>query len=414
MVEPFLPEPEKVAAVRGALPATSAGIYLNTGSAGPLPAETARGMEQIADRQLRVGRATPADLEDVLDRMDEARGVLAALVGGDPAEISLTHGTTDGMNIAAWAPDWRRGDRIVTSDLEHPGGLAPLLAVRDRLGLELAVVEVAGATDDSDILEAFERKITPRTRLVAVSHVSWSTGLRLPIPEIADLARRRDAWFAVDGAQSAGAVPLDMASLGADLFAFSGHKWLLGPEGTGGLWAGPRARAEARRASGGALGHRSVSRQGCAVPWTDARRFEHSTLHPPSVVGLARSVGWLEMYVGLGWVHDRGLRLARELADSLGQVPGVTVLAPPALMGTLVSFRVAGWTAEDLLEALASRIFAIMQVVPDFDAVRASVGFFNTDEELARLVEAVREVARHTPDTLPRRPTLVVLPAGSG
>ena len=413
MVAPFLPDPEKVAAIREALPATGAGIYLDTGSAGPLPAETVRAMRETEDWEVRVGRATPDSWEAFLDRMEEARAVVAALLSGDPDSVALTHSTTEGMTIATWAHDWRNGDHVVTSGEEHPGLLAPLVALRDRVGVELSVVDVAAGSDETQIVHAFERAITERTRLVSVSHVTWATGTLRPIRAIGELAHARGAWFAVDGAQAAGAIRTDVPASGADFYALSGHKWLLGPEGTGALWAGPRAQAEARQVLAGSMSFESLTMDGRGVRSPGARRFDASTFHQPSVIGLGRGVGWLEMYVGLEWAYDRATRLCRQMADALAAVPGVTVLTPPDRMATLVTFRIAGWSSEQAREELSRRVFAIVRAIPELDAIRASVAFFNTDEELARFVDAVAELARHTPETLPRRPTLVVVPAAS-
>ena len=410
MVAPFLPDPEKVAAIRDALPATGAGIYLDTGSAGPLAAETVRAMREAEDWEVRVGRATPDSWEAFLDRMEEARAVVAALLSTDPDSVALTHSTTEGMTVATWAHDWRPGDQAVTSGEEHGGLLAPLVALRDRVGVELSIVDVASGGDEAEILDAFDRAITERTRLVSVSHVTWATGTVLPIDRIGELARARGAWFAVDGAQAAGAIRTDVPASGADFYALSGYKWLLGPEGTGALFAGPRAQAEARPVLAGSLGFDLLTMDGRAASSPGARRFDASTFHRPSVIGLGRGVGWLEMYVGLEWAYERAARLCRQTADALAGLPGVTVLTPSDRMAALVTFRISGWSSEQAREELSRRVFAILRAIPELDAIRASVAFFNTDEELARFVDAVGELARHTPETLPRRPTLVILP----
>ncbi|MDQ3871658.1 MAG: aminotransferase class V-fold PLP-dependent enzyme [Chloroflexota bacterium] len=409
MVAPFLPDAEKVAAIREALPASGAGIYLDTGSAGPLPVEAVRAMREAEDWEIRVGRATPDGWEAFLDRMEEARAVVAALLSTDPDSVALTHSTTEGMTIATWAHDWGPGDQAVTSGEEHRGLLAPLVALRERLGVELSIVEVGGGRDETQILEAFDRAITERTRLVSVSHVTWATGGVLPIEQIAALAHDRGAWFAVDGAQAAGAIRTDVPATGADFYAVSAYKWLLGPEGTGALWVGPRAQADARQTLAGPLSFEYLTMDGRGAPAPAARRFESSGLHRSSLVGLARAVGWLEMYVGLEWAYERAARLCGQTAERLAALPGVTVLTPPDRMATLLAFRISGWSCEQVREELSRRVFAVVRAIPELDAVRASVAFFNTDEELKRFVDAVAELARHTPDTLPRRPTLVVV-----
>lgn len=191
MVSPFLPDDEKIPAIREALPSTAAGIYLNTGSAGPLPRETVRAMAEAEAWELRIGRADRNFWQDALERRAEARAAAAAVLGTDTGRIALTHAATDGMNVATWAVDWRAGDRAVTTSLEHAGGLGPLWALRDRWGVELTVADLGMGGDPASAIEAMDRAIGLETRLVSLSHVSWATGARLPVREIAEIAHAR-------------------------------------------------------------------------------------------------------------------------------------------------------------------------------------------------------------------------------
>lgn len=409
MVSPFLPDLEKVRAVRAALPATAAGIYLNTGTAGPLPADTAAAMAEAEARELAIGRAHVAGFDEVFLRRDEARAAVAAVLTSDLDAIGLTHSTTDGMNVGSWAVDWRPGDRAVTSSLEHLGGLGPLYALRDRSGVDLAIVDVGDGGDEEAVVAAFERAMTPSTRLVSISHVAWSTGAVLPVGRIAEMARARGALVVVDGAQAAGAFAVDPAAIGADVYAVPGQKWLLGPEGMGAVWVAPGARARVPLTFGGYFSYESADTAGRGVPWPGARRFEATNFHTPSVIGLARSCSWLSMYVGLDWAFERATRLARRAADLLAGVPGVTLVTPRDRMATLVSFRIVGWPASDAVAELGSRVFAIVRDIPTIDVVRLSVGFFNTEAEVERLCAAVAELAGHTPETLPRRAVLTIV-----
>ena len=126
---------------------------------------------------------------------------------------------------------------------------------------------------------------------------------------------------------------------------------------------------------------------------------------------MARSLAWLSMYVGLDWVYERGTRLARATAARLAAIPGVTVVTPAERMATLVTFRIAGWPSETAFEEISRRSFAIFRTVPD-DALRISVGFYNSEEELERFATTVELVAAHTPESLPPRPTLTILGQG--
>jgi L-cysteine/cystine lyase len=404
MTEPQASDAEKLAALRGGLPATAAGIYLDTATRGPLPAETAAAMREAEDWELRVGRATEGREEDVAQRGAEARAVLAAAVGGDPAEIALMPGLEQALGCAAWAPDWQPGDRALTVMAAGRETFAVLAALRERVGLELDIVEAAGA----DRLAA---ALTRRTKLVIVPHVSPQTGERLPIDDIAAAARASGAWIVVDGSCSVGAIPIDAPALGADFLAMAADRWLLGPEGTAGLWAGHRALAEARPLLAGPGAFETLAGP-AARPWPDARRFEAAGLPRTALLGLARSVGWLEMYVGLPWALPRGERLAGWLLHALAATDGVDLLTPTDSAAGIAAFRLASWRAAEAAEELGRRVFAILRPLPELDALRVSSAWFNTDEELARFAEAVAELARHTPETLPRRPSLMVLGNG--
>jgi L-cysteine/cystine lyase len=412
MVSPFLPDAEKIAAVRAALPATEAGIYLNTGSLGPLPAETHRAMAELADWELRVGRSSPDYFLDHLQRMDEARAGVAAIVVASTESIALTHSTTDGMNIATWAVDWRAGDRAVTSRFEHAGALGPLYTLRDRLGVDLVLADLGDGGDDERTLRVLDAAIVPGTKLVSLSHVAWTTGAVLPIARIVELAHARGALVAVDGAQAAGAMPVDVGALGADFYAIPAQKWLLGPEGMAALHVAPAVLDRARRTFSGYFSYASHDLEGNAVLHPDARRFEASGYHRPSVVGMARSLGWLSMYVGLDWVHRRGAALARLAADRLAEIPGVELLTPRHQMANLVTFRIAGWDVDVALEEISRRTFAIFRTIPALAALRISVGFFNTEAEIGRFAGAVELLASHTPASLPPRRTLAMLDEG--
>jgi L-cysteine/cystine lyase len=412
VVAPNPPEDDLLTAVRAALPALDAGIYLNTGSVGPLPAETAAAMADLETYELQTGRAHSDYWTETQQRMAEARAAVAAVLTADVSDIALTHSTTDGMNAGVWAIDWNPGDRAVTTSLEHPGGVGALYNLRDRLGIELAFVDVGPTRSETEVLAAFDAAIDERTRLVAVSHVLWASGTVLPVARIAEIAHARGAIVAVDGAQSAGAIPVHLAATGADVYAISAQKWLLGPEGMGALAITATARDRLVPAWGGHFTFETFDSTGTAVRWPDARRFEWSNFHRPSIVGMARSIGWLSMFVGLDWVYERGAAMARLAADRLAAIDGVELVTPRDRMSTLVSFRINGWEPEAALEEIGARVFAVIRTVPLIDALRISVGCFNTEAELERFTGAVELLAAHTPATMPPRRTLTILSGG--
>lgn len=403
---------DKLAAVRAALPALASGIHLNTGSVGPLPVEVAAAMAELEAYERDIGRAHTDYHLGSLERMAEARAAVAAVIGGELEEVALTHATTDGMNVATWGLDWRSGDRAVTTTQEHAGALGPLYALRDRLAVKLEFADIGDGSDDERTVSAFDRAIEPGTRLVSVSHVLWSTGAVLPVARIAALARERGALVVVDGAQAAGTIPVSVRDLGVDAYAVPAQKWLLGPEGMGALWVAHESLERIRPSSAGYFSLASYDSRGVGLWHPDARRFEGSNWHRPSVLGMARAIGWLSMFVGLDYVHRRGAAMARRAADGLAGISGVELLTPPHQMATLVSFRIRGWAPQAALDELGARVFAIARTIPHLDAIRISVGFFTSEDELDRFVGAVRLLAAHTPETLPPRRTLPILGDG--
>ena len=233
----------------------------------------------------------------------------------------------------------------------------------------------------------------------------------LPIEAIARLAHERGAIVAVDGAQAAGAIPLRVTELGVDFYAIPGQKWLLGPEGTGALWASPGVteRRSCPRAAG------SPTRRSGSTGRSPGRTHAGSTTAAPTalaITGLARSCGWLSMYVGLPWIHERGRPWPGPPPTVSRRSTGVEMLTPRDRMATLVTFRLRGWDAETALTELAARTFAIARTIPPLDALRISVGFFTTEDEIERVATAVELLAAHTPETLPQRARLTILGQG--
>jgi L-cysteine/cystine lyase len=410
VVSPFLSDPEKVAALRAQLPATSAGIYLNAGSAGPIPAEVQAAMDEQARHELTVGRAKVDQFMAFVERMAETRAAVAAALVADPDDIALTHSTTDGLNMALGSIRWAEGDRVLTTNHEHPGVLGPLSALRRRFGIEVERLDIGDGGDGERTIDVFTRALERPTRALVASHALWTTGAVLPVGRLGRLAHDAGAFAIIDGAQSAGAVPLTLMDLDPDVDAYAvpGQKWMLGPEGMGALWARRPFTEQAEPLVTAYPSFASLAPDGYTLH-PNARRFEGTGFHRPSVIGFGRSASWLAMFVGLPWATARATRLGALARDRLASIPGVEMVTPAGHGGTLVSFRIVGWPAAEASKELSARVFAIIRDLPALDALRISLGFWTTEQELERFCRAVELLAAHTPETMPARRSLNVL-----
>ena len=208
------------------LPSLAGVSFLNAGTCGPMPQAALEAMRAEAEFQVGNPRISRKVFERVMEGRERARAAAARSVGARTEDVALTNSTSQGVATVVGAIDWRAGDRVVTTTDEHPGITAPLATAAARYGVE--VIEAP----PGDVIPA----VVEGVRLVALSHVLWTTGYALDLPAIAQAAHGVGARLLVDGAQSAGNITVDVTTSGADYYAFSGQKWLLGPMGTGALW----------------------------------------------------------------------------------------------------------------------------------------------------------------------------------
>jgi L-cysteine/cystine lyase len=380
--------PPDLGDVRAELPCLAATTYLNSGAIGPLARPAARALEAWAAEAPSRARGSLEGFARIAARAAAVRAAAARLVGAGPETVALTANTTHGLNLVAWGIDWRAGDEIVTTALEHPGLTVPLAVVARRAGAVLRVIDAERAAGDLE--EAVGRLAGPRTRVVALSHVSWATGAVLDVAGAARAARAAGALTAVDGAQSVGTIPVDAARLGVDAYAFPAHKWLLGPEGLGALWVRPESMERIDVAVTGlesAAGGAAHGEDGAMEPHPSARRYEAST--PPAALLPAweASLAWLE---GLGWpwIHARVGEAQAAARAALERLPGVEVVTPPGPQAGLVAFTVAGRAPAETAAKLAAG-GVVVRWIPRPEVLRASVGFFTDEADVAALAAGV-------------------------
>ena len=352
--------------LRAEFPVLARSAYLNAGTDGPLPGVAVRASAHELERELQAGRAA-SHFKRRGELGSELRGAYARALSCDPEHVAITSSTTEGLCQVIAGLELAPGDEIVTSDEEHPGLLGPLAAARELRGVsvrEVPFAEVANA-------------VGPKTRLVACSHVGWMSGSFAPVE-----LREVEVPVLLDGAQGVGAVPVDLAELGCDAYAGAGQKWLCGPDGTGMLFVTPALRerlAVARRGYGN-MGKPDAGLDAGLQP--DGRRFDIASIGAETVACSLAAVSLLE---SAGWaaVHERARGLAAGFARTLaerGREPA------PRGDSTLVSFH--SDDPEGERERLAERGI-VLRNIPGRPWLRASVGAWNDESDLERLLDAL-------------------------
>lgn len=222
--------------VRALFPAAERAIYLNHAAISPPPINTIRAVEaQLRD----VHENGSANFQSWLAVKEQARELLANVLGARPEQVAFVRNTSDALSTVANGLTWRAGDNIVTFRREFPSNIYPWLRVRDVFGVEVRMCdERDGRIEFSDIANLIDQK----TRIVAISHVQYASGFRTDLRRLGELARQHDALFVVDVIQALGVVPTDVEAEYIDVAAGAGHKWLLTPEGVGYLYLSDRAR----------------------------------------------------------------------------------------------------------------------------------------------------------------------------
>lgn len=382
-----MPDLTHISAIRQELPATTAGIYLNTGTFGPLPTRAVQTMQQQIQREWQTGRLGAESFDQMSATYESARQAVARLLNVHEDEIALTDNTGEGLNIICYGLNWQAGDEIITTNHEHISLLAPLYQLRERFGVVIRVADL-GPHAERPVLQAVSEQLSARTRLVALSHVTWTTGTWLNVREVGALCRERNILVLVDGAQSAGALPIDIHELNVDFYAIPGQKWLCGPDGTGALYARGEALTSVTSTY---VGYRSTE-DVHSKDWklhAGARRFEVGGRQTAAVAAQAAALNWLEETVGHTWLFARIAELHTYAFQALQAVPNVRLLTPNPGTSGLLAFTLDGQNPDEVVTYLREKHKIYTRTIPDMNAIRLSTGFYNTEEEIDTLVQAL-------------------------
>lgn len=358
--------------------------YLNTASLGPTRRSIRALMDEVSDEVESNPVFQSYGAGPALARSDEARKTLGAFLGCAADDLLITRSTTDAMNTLAAGMKLVSGDRVLTTDQEHEGATHCWTNLARRRGVVLDVIPIAAEDQDpAAIVARFEQGIGPATKVISVSHVISSTGHRMPVEQIAALARSRGVFCVVDGAQAVGQIPVDVKAVGCDAYAAAGHKWLMGPKGTGMLYLDPAARDRVE-----------------AVQFEDGPRFVSNAVgigNLPLAIGLGAAAASMSTR-GMANVLAHNLALRNRAYEGLKSVPGLRMVgaAPGDPMATAM-------VAAELPAAADSRAFrdrmrlehqVIVKMAEKrwFNGFRLSPHVFNTQADIDRALAAIRQV----------------------
>ncbi len=387
--------------IREMVPGVLDTVYMNTGTCGPLPRVAHEAVVEEINHDLTKARISSDHFPHIGELRNGVRQVVASAIGADPEEIAITSSTTDGMYSSIIGYRWQVGDELITSNIEHPGGLIPSFLAKRRFGIRVRVADIGlGGGDAAGIVSEFEKLITPRTRMIVISHVSYTTGARLPVKEIVEMAHSHDVLVSVDAAQSYGALHLDMHDLGVDFYACSGQKWMCGPDGTGAFYvkASSLGELEQTLGSGGMVRGTLDYYGGTYAPAVGAARFDTAGRNTALLAGQQAATKWILEDVGVEWASNHITELAHATYDQIAALNGVTMVTPREALAGLIAFNVEGIDPPDLSARLAAEHNVTIRFVNKYinnpDAARVSVGFYNNDEDVAKLIAGIKAVQK--------------------
>ena len=379
--------------------------YLDNGATAQKPLAVIDALDAYwREHNANVHRGVHTLSEEATALYEEARETVASHLGADRREVIFVRNATEALNLVAYS--WGRtnleaGDRIVVTEMEHHSNVVPWYQVAQEKGAQLDWAPIDG--DGRLDMDAFAALLEQGPKLVCVAHVSNVLGTINPIEEIARLTHDAGALLVVDGAQSGPKLELDMAALGADFYAVTGHK-MYGPTGIGALFGRRELLEEMPPFIGGGSMIRKVTKE--LITWADLpAKFEGGTPPIGEAVGFGAAVRWIDE-LGLPAIHAAEAELTTYALERIGEVPELTIFGPPAgnERGGIVSFDMEGVHAHDISEILDRHGVAVraghhcaqvlMQRLGVPATTRASFAVYNTRAEVDRLVDGLLDARR--------------------
>lgn len=368
--------------------------YFNYGGQGPLPEPALVAIQQAFQQVQQWGPFSNKVNGWILEESAQLRGAIATELGAPADTISLTEDVSVGCNIALWGIQWRSGDHLLLSDCEHHGIVAAAQEIQRRFHIEVSTCPLQATLNAGDPVAIVADHLRPTTRLVVLSHILWNTGQVLPLAEMVaachSYSNARPVRVLVDAAQSVGVLPLNLTELGADFYAFTGHKWWCGPEGVGGLYVRPEARESLHPTF---IGWRGITTDAAGNPtgWKpNGQRYEIATSAYPLYVGLRAAIALHHQFGTPQERYQRIQTLSRYLWQQLVQLSEIVCLRTTPPLAGLVSFQLPGKSHGQLAKFLEER-GCLVRTLLNPDCVRACVHYFTSEAEIDRLVATIQD-----------------------
>ncbi len=378
-------------------------IYFDSANTAQKPAVVIDTVDSFyREHNANISRAVHTLGMEATEAFEAARQKLARFINVRPDELVLTSGTTQAINLVAYSfalPRLKIGDVILLSRMEHHANIVPWQLIADRTGAVIRVAEI-NANGEMD-LPALYLAMTPDVKILGITHVSNVLGTVNPVEQICREARKRGIATVIDGSQALPHRKVDVAAIGCDFYAFTGHK-LCGPTGTGGLWAKREHLESMPPFFGGGEMIKEVSFE--KTVFNDPpHKFEAGTPNIAGVIGLGAAVDYLEA-IGMENIHQREQALLAYATKALKQIPGLRIFGEAAEKAAVISFQIEGAHSHDLatlldLEGIAVRsgqhcAHPLMQFFGVAATCRASFAFYNTEQEIDALVVAIHKVRK--------------------
>ena len=373
--------------LRAGIPALNETVFFNTGGIGPIPSVVADEVVDLIRLQEAQGRYRPDLQERLAERSEESRNITAGFFGVMPEEITFTHSISEGLNIVSEGIDWKAGDEVIISDQEHTSGYLPWAVRAQQQGLVLKQLRLL--PEPEGIVDRLGGLLTERTRVVCLSHVTSSLGIRVPAAEIVRVGHEAGAPVGFDGAQSAGQFPIDLGKIGCDFYAATSYKWCLGPYGVGALYVKEEALSQvAVRRSGARAGAKVDMAAGTVVFPETALKFEFGARNLPLRIGYGKTLRYIEE-IGLEAIETQVRDTVDYFKEQMAGIPGTRVQTPEGFSAGAVNVAIEGTDPAALRRLLWER-HRIVATSPA-GGLRFSLAFFTTREEIHQAVEVLKK-----------------------